>query len=157
MQSNTDIKAIYNQARKRLLRMYFEAGSGHIGGSLSCLEALLALYHRVMEPEDQFVLSKGHAAGAWYVSLWSRGLLSSEELETFSRDGGLPGHPPAIFPECYFPPGPLGTVYPWPPAWPWPPGNSIQTAAFTVCVLTASGRRAQTGSRLSSWSSTNSR
>ena len=32
-------------ARKRLLQMHFESGVGHIGGNLSCLDILLALYH----------------------------------------------------------------------------------------------------------------
>ena len=34
-------------ARKRLLRMHFESGVGHIGGNLSCLDALLVVFHDV--------------------------------------------------------------------------------------------------------------
>ena len=47
--------------------MHYESGVGHIGGNLSCIDILLTLHHRVLGPEDQFVLSKGHAAGAYYV------------------------------------------------------------------------------------------
>lgn len=98
----------YDKARARLLRMHYESHAGHIGGNLSCLDALLVLYHRIMTEEDRFVLSKGHAAGAWYVALWSKGLLDSRRLETFSRDGGLPGHPSGDIPGLLFPTGSLG-------------------------------------------------
>ncbi|MBV8782066.1 MAG: hypothetical protein JO353_11780, partial [Phycisphaerae bacterium] len=60
---------IIRAARLRLLRMHYEAGVGHIGGNLSALDILLTLYHDVLKPDDRFVLSKGHAAGAIYVAL----------------------------------------------------------------------------------------
>ena len=66
------------QARRRLLHMHFEAGVGHIGGNLSALDMLLTLYHRMMSADDVFVLSKGHAAGALYVTLWSAGRLRKQ-------------------------------------------------------------------------------
>ena len=68
---------------------------GHIGGNLSALDAMLYLHHYVMSSEDQFVLSKGHAAGALYVTLWSRGILQESDLRSFHSDGTLlSGHPP---------------------------------------------------------------
>jgi len=86
---------VARRARLRLLRMHYESGVGHIGGNLSCLDLLLTLHHRVLGPDDQFVLSKGHAAGALYVTLWSRGLLADQDLAQFHRDGTLlAGHPP---------------------------------------------------------------
>jgi transketolase len=82
-------------ARARLLQMHYEAGVGHIGGNLSALDILLGLYHDVLGPDDQFVLSKGHAAGALYVTLWSLGRLTDDDLKTFHKDRTrLPGHPP---------------------------------------------------------------
>ncbi len=81
-------------AKLRLLRMHFESGVGHIGGNLSCLDAILWLYRNVLRPNDLFVLSKGHAAGALYVALWSTGRLREEELSQFHGEGTrLPGHP----------------------------------------------------------------
>ena len=75
--------------------MHYEAGVGHIGGNLSALDAMLYLHHYVMSTEDQFVLSKGHAAGALYVTLWSRGILQESDLCSFHDDGTLlSGHPP---------------------------------------------------------------
>jgi len=83
-------------ARLRLLRMHHAAGVGHIGGNLSALDALLVLHHNVLRPEDRFILAKGHAAGALYVTLWSVGELRDEELDTFHADGSkLSGHPSA--------------------------------------------------------------
>src|SRR6266478_428565 len=82
-------------ARSRLLQMHYEAGVGHIGGNLSALDILLCLHHDIMGPDDQFILSKGHAAGALYVTLWSLGRLTDDDLKTFHKDGTrLPGHPP---------------------------------------------------------------
>ncbi|MDR3265066.1 MAG: transketolase [Synergistaceae bacterium] len=97
-------------ARRRMLKMYYEAGSGHLGGSLSCLDAMMVLYHEIMTPRDRFILSKGHAAGALYVTLWSKGLLSDEDLKSFSGEGTtLPGHPSGGgIPGLLFPTGSLG-------------------------------------------------
>jgi transketolase len=98
------------RARRRLLRMHYEAGVGHIGGNLSCLDLLLVLHHHVLRPGDHFVLSKGHAAGALYVTLWTRGLLPEEELGRFHKDDTrLSGHPPfSGIPDILFATGSLG-------------------------------------------------
>jgi transketolase len=83
-------------AKRRLLQMHYEAGVGHIGGNLSSLDALLVLLNEFVRPNDEFVLSKGHSAGALYVALWSCGRLSEDSLKTFHKDATLlAGHPPA--------------------------------------------------------------
>jgi transketolase len=90
--------------------MHFEAGVGHIGGNLSSLELMLTLHRRVMGPDDQFILSKGHAAGALYVTLWSMGRLTEDQLATFHKDHTkLGGHPvPHGIPDIPFAIGSLG-------------------------------------------------
>ena len=76
--------------------MHFESGVGHLGPNLSALDLLLTLHHDVMGPDDQFVLSKGHAAGALYITLWTLGRLTDDDLKQFHRDATLlSGHPPA--------------------------------------------------------------
>lgn len=104
------LEAAILEAKLRLLRMHFESGVGHIGGNLSALDILVSLYHTVLKPDDVFVLSKGHAAGAWYTALWSAGVLSDEDLRTFHKDGTrLSGHPPLKgIPEVHFATGSLG-------------------------------------------------
>lgn len=103
-------KAELKRARRRLLKMHYESGVGHIGGNLSCIDALMVLFHEQMSTDDTFVLSKGHSAGALYVALWSVGKLPDNQLKTFHRDGtSLPGHPPVnAFPDIAFATGSLG-------------------------------------------------
>lgn len=98
------------RAKVRLLQMHYHAGVGHIGGNLSAIDIMLALYHNVLQPDDAFVLSKGHAAGALYVTLWSVGRLSDDDLKTFHKDNTLlSAHPPASgLPEILFATGSLG-------------------------------------------------
>jgi transketolase len=105
-----DFAALGRRAKLRLLRMHFESKVGHIGGNLSCLDLLLHLHHRVLQGPDQFILSKGHAAGALYVTLWTMGLLTEQELANFHKDDTrLSGHPPARgIPEILFATGSLG-------------------------------------------------
>ena len=88
------MKEIIRKTKARLLQMHYEAGVGHIGGNLSALDMILYLHHREMKPEDVFILSKGHAAGALYAALWSLGRLADEDLKQFHREGTmLAGHP----------------------------------------------------------------
>lgn len=83
-------------ARKRLLQMHYESGVGHIGGNLSALDAMMLVFHERMESDDRFILSKGHAAGALYITLWSAGRLADDDLKQFHKDDTLlAGHPPA--------------------------------------------------------------
>ena len=97
-------------AKKKLLSLHYLTQSGHIGGNLSCLDTLMVLYHSVMQNDDRFILSKGHSAGALYVTLWSKGLLPDETLATFCGEGTvLPSHPSgAGVPGLLFPTGSLG-------------------------------------------------
>jgi transketolase len=104
------LKELIRKAKLRLLRMHYESGVGHIGGNLSCLDLLMTLHHRVLGAEDQFVLSKGHAAGALYTTLWSCGLLDEQDLRQFHKDDTkLAGHPPVDgLPGISFATGSLG-------------------------------------------------
>lgn len=106
---NIDIVALKN-ARKRLLRMHYESGVGHIGGNLSALDAMMVIWHEYLGEHDSFILSKGHSAGALYITLWSKGILTDEDLTTFHKDNTrLPGHPPAnAVPAISFATGSLG-------------------------------------------------
>jgi transketolase len=84
------------QARLRLAQMHFDSGVGHLGGNLSCLDAMLVAWHEFIGGGDRFILSKGHSAGALYVALWTLGRLGEEDLLRFHRDDTLlAGHPPA--------------------------------------------------------------
>ena len=92
-------------AKGRLLAVdaVHTASSGHPGGSLSCMDALTALYFSEMNVDpanpkwserDRFVLSKGHCAPALYSVLALRGYFPVEDLKKFrSIEAHLSGHP----------------------------------------------------------------
>ena len=95
-------------ARGRLLalEMVYRAASGHIGGSLSAMDALTELYFEELrvdpanpqDPErDRFVMSKGHCTPALYAVLALRGYFPQKQLELFrSIDGHMSGHPDMV-------------------------------------------------------------
>jgi transketolase len=85
-----------NLYKRRLLRMHFESGIGHVGGNLSAIDSMIIVFKKFLDKNDDFILSKGHSAGALYIALWSIGELSDSDLLTFHQnDTLLPGHPPA--------------------------------------------------------------
>lgn len=77
-----------------ILQLHKRAHAGHIGSSLSCLEILIYLYHEMVRPQDQVILSKGHAATALYVVLNHFGKLTVPLSEYYKEAGQLPAHPP---------------------------------------------------------------
>jgi transketolase len=89
--------------RRRMLRLIHEAGAGHTGGGLSCLDIISVLYHRVMKisPEtadapdrDRYVQSKGHCVEALYAVLADRGYFPDADLDTVCRyKSYYVGHP----------------------------------------------------------------
>ena len=97
------LKAISKELRVDIIRMLVEAGSGHPGGSLSCIDILVTLFfhkmrHRPAAPNwldrDRFVLSKGHCVPALYAVLARAGYLSREELLSLRKlNSRLQGHP----------------------------------------------------------------
>lgn len=107
---NESFDNLLRQAKLRLLKMHYDAKCGHIGGNFSCIDAMMTLHHRSMDPNDRFILSKGHSAGALYVTLWSLGKLTDQTLCTFCIDGtSLPGHPSGTgIPNVLFSTGSLG-------------------------------------------------
>lgn len=104
--------------RKRLLEIVFNGGAGHIGGDLSCLNVMTALYYDVMNIDpsnpkmpdrDRFVLSKGHCVEALYAVLESKGFITSELTATLGQFGSvLSGHPTIEVPGIEVNSGALG-------------------------------------------------
>ncbi len=84
------------RCRLVLLEMIHRAGSGHAGSSLSCMDIIGVLRFDLLDRSagDVFVLSKGHAAPAWYAALVVDGDLPAGEVGTLRRlDSRLQGHP----------------------------------------------------------------
>ena len=79
---------------KKVLKMAYVSGEGHIPSALSILDILWVLYDKVMTKDDRFVLSKGHGALALYAVLSEIGMIKQSELDEFALfDSNLGGHP----------------------------------------------------------------
>ena len=97
-----DLKEICKDMRCDIVTAIGHVGVGHIGGCLSIVELLAALYFSEMNIDpanpkmagrDRFICSKGHAGPAVYAALTNRGYFGKELLLTLN-DGGtdLPSH-----------------------------------------------------------------
>ncbi len=95
------LQDICKEIRRNIVEMVNSAKSGHIGGSMSSVELMVALYHNVMDLNtnengriDKFILSKGHASPVYYAVLASKRYIDKKELLTFRKiDSNLEGHP----------------------------------------------------------------
>ncbi|MBQ2361269.1 MAG: transketolase, partial [Prevotella sp.] len=125
-----ELRLIAEKNRKRLVEVVYQAKAGHIGGDLSCLNVMTALYFHVMNIDhssdtptivqcsmanvqwsnrDRFVLSKGHCVEALYVTLEAKGFLKPEILDTLGQFGSiLSGHPTIEVPGIEVNSGALG-------------------------------------------------
>lgn len=79
--------------RKHILGLALKSGSSgsHLGGSLSLVDILTALYDVVNvskdENRDRVILSKGHGALALYTVLELKGMMSPDLVDTFETNG----------------------------------------------------------------------
>ena len=97
------------QIRRYILEMSYRGQAGHIPSAFSIVEILAALYEYVLQPDDRFILSKGHGCLALYAVLVDQGLIQQRELSLFAQPGGwLGGHPAAHIPGIEFATGSLG-------------------------------------------------
>jgi transketolase len=100
---HAELESLARRGRLLVIESVNRAGAGHVGGPLSAMDLLIALYARVLrvrpdEPawpdRDRFILSKGHSAIGLYVAMALTGFLPVEELATFDAAGSrLQGHP----------------------------------------------------------------
>lgn len=104
--------------RKRLLEVVYKAKAGHIGGGLSSLNMLAALYFHTLnvdpnnprkENRDRFIMSKGHCVEALYCALEQKGFITREQLDTYGEyNSMLAGHPTIKVPGIEVNTGALG-------------------------------------------------
>jgi len=99
----TRLEKIAVQIRRNILRLMKAGHMGHIGGALSVVDIMAALYFKIMrvDPQnpnwpqrDRFVLSAGHKCLALYGTLAQKGFFDCAILDTYgalcSRLGGHP-------------------------------------------------------------------
>lgn len=97
-----DLEKLAIRIRIATVEEFKARGFGHIGGSLSMVDALTVLYGAVMnidpqnpkkEDRDKLVCSKGHSGPGLYATLAVEGYFPYEELKTLNQPGThLPSH-----------------------------------------------------------------
>ena len=97
------LKIAAANCRKNVFRMIKASGHGHVGGALSAIDVVTALYFDKMnidpadykmENRDRFLLSAGHKCLAQYAVMAERGFMDKSVLDTYgSFKACIPGHP----------------------------------------------------------------
>ncbi|HCC23026.1 TPA: transketolase [Candidatus Falkowbacteria bacterium] len=97
------LSVLANEIRRDIIKMLYEAGSGHSGGSLGMTDIFTALYFAVLNHDpkkpawsgrDRVFLSNGHICPVWYATLAHAGYFPLSELKTLRKLGSrLQGHP----------------------------------------------------------------
>lgn len=114
-----DLRRICAEIRYELVAISHRAQSAHLGGALSVVDILVALYwtqlrikaDRPMDPNrDRLIFSKGHAVSALYAVLAKRGFFPDTELLAYNEKGSrLPEQPsPGCVPGIEWATGSLG-------------------------------------------------
>ena len=97
-----DLSVVAESIRLVTLQTFANIGFGHVGGAMSIIETLAALYggemkvdpkKPLLEDRDRLVMSKGHAGPALYATLCLRGFFPKDVLLQLNQGGGsLPSH-----------------------------------------------------------------
>lgn len=143
-----DLTRIAAEIRGEIIERCARAGTPHIGSQLSCVEILVAAYWKFLKisPEtsasfdrDRFILSKGHAAPALYITLARRGFIAQELLGTYAEEGSRLGEQPSpgCAPGVEYATGSLG--HGLPAAVGIALAGRIKKEAFRVCALLSDG------------------
>lgn len=113
------IEQISNKARKIVIDIITDAKTPHIGSCLSLIDILISIYFDVFNKElmprnfkslfrPRIILSKGHAVAALYAVLYLKGYITKEQLLSYCKNNGLPGHADTVTNGVEFSTGSLG-------------------------------------------------
>ena len=96
------LQQIAKVLRKDSLEMTTSAGSGHPSSCLSCADLMSVLFFNEMKYDvknsknpdnDEFIMSKGHAAPILYSSLYRAGCIKDNLMKLRDLKSNLEGHP----------------------------------------------------------------
>ena len=97
-----ELRVVAEGIRLVTLQTFSYTGFGHIGGAMSIIETLAALYGGELncdpdnpgwEERDRLIMSKGHAGPALYATLCLRNFFAKEKLLELNKGGGsMPSH-----------------------------------------------------------------
>ncbi|MEM4369035.1 MAG: transketolase, partial [Candidatus Woesearchaeota archaeon] len=103
------LEVMANKLRIHSLKSTTTAGSGHPTSCLSAAELMSCLFFSELEKEDEFVLSKGHAAPILWACYAEAGLFPPSELLNLRKfTSPLEGHPTSLMPYVKVATGSLG-------------------------------------------------
>lgn len=78
--------------RLLILDMIYKSRSSHIGSCYSVVEILVFIF-KIQKKKDFLIMSKGHAAAAFYAYQFFKGKITKKNIKTFNSDGSyLSGH-----------------------------------------------------------------
>lgn len=92
------LEDIASSLRFDIIKMSNRAKAPHLASSLSCIDIVITLYEKVLnifpkQPKklsrDKFILSKGHAATALYVTLAYKGFFPKKNLLDYTKKNSL--------------------------------------------------------------------
>ena len=79
--------------RKKIIFLSYTRNSAHLGSCLSCVEILVAILGSYKKVYSKLVVSKGHAAMAFYAALNEFNFISKKNFNTYLKNGSeLWGH-----------------------------------------------------------------
>lgn len=91
-----ELKKTAKELRLTVIDVMKWSGGAHVGGALSCMDLMTALYFHFLkidpanpkwDQRDRFILSKGHGAAGYIPVLAKRGFFPEEELKSFNHFG----------------------------------------------------------------------
>jgi transketolase len=88
------IAGTYSYADLGPLMQRLTGDEKHDWSSASTVDILWVLYDRVLEPDDRFLLSKGHGPVAYYAVLAAKGFIPTDALDGFGGFASMLGYHP---------------------------------------------------------------
>ena len=87
------LKKSSRYVRYEIIKQTFLKKSGHLGGSLSCVDILIYIFNRYIfnNTKNKFILSKGHCALSLYAVLHHAKKISQKNFNSFSCQGSYFG------------------------------------------------------------------
>jgi transketolase len=94
MSNELELSLMANKLRVESLKSTTAAGSGHPTTCMSCAEIMSCLFFSEMQQDDEFVLSKGHAAPILWAAYAEAGVIDRKDLVNLRKiTSSLEGHP----------------------------------------------------------------
>jgi transketolase len=109
MSTIDQLKLMANKLRIDSIESTTAAGSGHPTSCMSCAEVMSTLFFHELHENDEFIMSKGHAAPILWSAYAEAGLIPRKNLKNLRKiTSNLEGHPTPLVPMVKVATGSLG-------------------------------------------------